>query len=191
MSLDRSQYLRERLSKLALSGETLTSLLFEECLFENCSLINCKLVKVRFLNCQFKDCLLSGVVPLDSRFVEVAFRGSKVNAIDWTKTQEIRELSFQDCQVNFSNFRFLKLPGLKMSRCQVKDSDFVESDLTGADFKYSDLENSLFFKTNLSSADFKGALNYRIDARQNTLKKARFSLPEALVLLDSLDIIIE
>jgi fluoroquinolone resistance protein len=191
MSLERSQYVKEKLVKLSLSGETLNSVLFEDCLFELCSLVNCKLVKVRFINCQFKDCLLSGVVPMDSRFLEVAFRGSKVNAVDWTKTQEIRDLSFQDCQVNFSNFRFLKLEGLKMTRCQVKDSDFVESDLSGADFKYSDLENSLFFKTNLTSADFKGAVNYHIDVRQNTLEKARFSLPEALVLLNSLDIIVE
>lgn len=37
-------------------------------------------------------------------------------------------------------------------------------------------------------ANFIGARNYAIDPTQNTLKKAKFSLPEAMSLLRSLDI---
>ena len=45
--------------------------------------------------------------------------------------------------------------------------------------------------TNLSSADFSGAQNYQIDANENTIKKAIFSLPEALSLLSTFDIKIQ
>jgi uncharacterized protein YjbI with pentapeptide repeats len=78
-----------------------------------------------------------------------------------------------------------------MTDCEVKDADFAEADLSNGDFKNTDFEKTRFFKTNLSGADFKGARNYSIDARNNTLKKTRFSYPEVLTLLNSLDIIIE
>jgi uncharacterized protein YjbI with pentapeptide repeats len=85
----------------------------------------------------------------------------------------------------------LKLPGIKLIDCEAKEVDFIETDLTNGVFKKTDLENSQFFKTNLSGADFSSARNYSIDVRNNILKKTRFSMPEALALLDGLDIIIE
>jgi hypothetical protein len=42
----------------------------------------------------------------------------------------------------------------------------------------------------LTQADFTGATNYAIAASLNTLKKTKFSLPEAMSLLYSLDIIL-
>jgi len=42
----------------------------------------------------------------------------------------------------------------------------------------------------LTEADFTGAKNYAIAASSNTLKKTKFSLPEAMGLLYSLDIVL-
>ena len=78
-----------------------------------------------------------------------------------------------------------------MVNCEAKEVDFIETDLSKGDFHQTDFENSRFFKTNLSSANFKGSKNYSIDVKANILKKTRFSLPEVLLLLNSLDIIIE
>ncbi|MBU0570367.1 pentapeptide repeat-containing protein [Patescibacteria group bacterium] len=66
------------------------------------------------------------------------------------------------------------------------DSNFVNVSFTNTDF-----EKSVFSKTNLAKANFNGAKNYYIDVRQNNIKKAHFSLPEALSLLNSLDVIID
>ena len=41
---------------------------------------------------------------------------------------------------------------------------------------------------NLTEADFTGAKNYAIAPGMNTLKKTKFSLPEAMSLLYNLDI---
>lgn len=78
-----------------------------------------------------------------------------------------------------------------MVNCEAKETDFTDTDLSYGDFKNTDFEKSRFFKTNLSYADFKGAKNYFIDTKNNTLKKTRFSLPEALSLLNTLDIILD
>jgi uncharacterized protein YjbI with pentapeptide repeats len=123
--------------------------------------------------------------------VDSSFSGSKVIGLDWTKAQHIEGISFDNCQLNYSNFRMLKLKKLKMTGCEAKEADFTEADLSAGDFSNTDFEKSIFFKTNLNAADFTGARNYYIDARVNTLKKAKFSLPEALSLLDGLGVVIE
>ncbi|MBN1189900.1 MAG: pentapeptide repeat-containing protein [Dehalococcoidales bacterium] len=191
MSFDLDSYYREKFSGVSLAQEKLESIRFEECEFEGCSLVECRMVKCRFLNCRFKGCILSAVNPLGSRFSEDKFEDSKVIGCDWTRAQHVEELDFRDCQVSYSNFKLLKLEGLKLVNCEAKEVDFIETGLSRGVFKNTDFENSRFFKTDLSLADFRGAKNYNIDVRNNTLKKARFSLPEALSLLNGLDIILD
>jgi uncharacterized protein YjbI with pentapeptide repeats len=85
----------------------------------------------------------------------------------------------------------LKIPKAKIINCEAKEVEFTETDFTGAVFTETNFEKSQFFKTNLSEADFRGARNYDIDIINNTIKKAKFSYPEAVSLLNNLDIIIE
>jgi fluoroquinolone resistance protein len=191
MSFVKEEYYREELSGLALDKEVITSRLFEECRFSACSFVDCKFEKCRFLNCKFTSCILSAISPVDCRFIEVEFQQSKVIGIDWTRAARAEDLVFIGCQINYSNFKMLKLPKIKITGCEAKEVDFIETDLTGGDFRNTDFASSRFFKTNLSEADFRGAKNYFIDTRNNILKKARFSLPEVLTLLSSLDIVIE
>jgi len=184
-------YYQEKLVKHSFSSEDIQSRVFEECEFNNCSFIGCKFEKCRFLNCKFIDCDLSTIIPMNCHFTEVQFIKCKAIGIDWTKTQKIKNLSFSECLLNYSNFRLLKLPEIKMVKCEAKEVDFIETDLSDGDFKNTDFEQSIFFKTNLTNADFSRATNYFIDIKTNTLNKTRFSLPEALSLLNNSDIIIE
>jgi len=68
--------------------------------------------------------------------------------------------------------------------------DFREADLAKTNFDGTDLSESLFLNTNLSKADFSGAKNYAISPEKNTLKGAKFSLPEAMSLLFNLDLVL-
>jgi fluoroquinolone resistance protein len=181
MNFKKNNYFQEKFSKISVSGKTIKSREFEDCEFAGC----------RFLNCKFLSSILSAINPVDSSFIEIKFTKSKVIGFDWTKASKIRDLSFNDCQINDSNFRLLKLPGIKITNCEAKDVDFTEADLSEGNFKNTSFKESRFFKTNLTKANFKGAKDYQIDARHNTLKETHFSLPEALSLLNSLDIIID
>jgi hypothetical protein len=49
----------------------------------------------------------------------------------------------------------------------------------------------MFSSTNLTKADLSTAKNYHIPPEQNILKGTRFSLPEAMSLLYSMDIILD
>ena len=128
---------------------------------------------------------------MNSFITDVEFSKCKVIGCDWTKASQIHGLDFAGCQINYSNFAMLKLPKIKITGCEAREVDFSETDLSGGSFNGTDFERSVFFKTNLTKADLTGAVNYIIDPRNNTLKKTRFSLPEALSLLSCLDIIIE
>jgi fluoroquinolone resistance protein len=191
MTFPVASYYREQFSRLASSDETITSREFEECEFTGCSFIGGKFEKCRFVNCKFDDCVLSAVVPMDCRFTDVEFRKCKVIGIDWTKTGKVRGLDFEKCQVNYSNFRFLKIPRTRIVNCEAREADFTEAGLRNGDFRNTDFEKSRFFKTDLSGANFRGATNYSIDVTNNVLKKACFSLPEAMSLLKGLDITVD
>ena len=78
-----------------------------------------------------------------------------------------------------------------MVNCEAKEVEFTEADLSQGNFSGTDFENSQFAKTNLAKADFRGAKNYFLDIRHSNIKKARLSMPEALSLLTSLDVIID
>lgn len=69
--------------------------------------------------------------------------------------------------------------------------NFEEANLSKANCTKSDFKQALFKRTNLTETNFTGALNYAINPQENTFKKTRFSLPEAVSLLYNLDIILE
>ena len=191
MSLSEDNYYERKFAKLSLEKEAIRAKTFEQCEFDGCIFVDCKFEKCRFIDCKFSECVLSAIDPIGSRFSDVTFAKSKVIGFDWTKTQEIRGLAFNSCQVNYSNFRLLKLDRIKMLSCEAKEVSFIETDLSNGDFRNTDFEQSRFFKTDLSGADFRGARNYFIDVKNNVLTKARFSLPEALALLNGLGVIID
>ena len=191
MAFTKKLYYREKFVKTVLTEERIQARVFEECEFNNCSFTGCKFESCKFLNCKFNECDLSSVIPMGCHFTDVRFLRCKAIGIDWTKAQKMRDISFIECLINYSNFTLLKLPKLKMIKCEAKEVTFIETDLSDGDFKSTDFEKSTFFKTDLTNADFGKAINYFIDIKTNTLKKTHFSLPEAMSLLNALDIIID
>jgi uncharacterized protein YjbI with pentapeptide repeats len=108
----------------------------------------------------------------------------------WPKEKLLEPITFSKCVINHSTFIGLSLPEIKIVECIAHEVDFREANLPQADFSHTDLSGSLVINTNLTQADFTHARNYAINASLNTLKKTRFSLPEAMSLLHSLDIVL-
>jgi uncharacterized protein YjbI with pentapeptide repeats len=129
----------------------------------------------------------------DTSFSETRFVGSKAVGVNWalaawpgyTVESPIR---FEDCVLNYSTFIGLTLHKIGFTGCTASDVDFSEADLTEADFANAVLTKSRFRQTNLTRANFVGATEYSIDITANTVTKARFSFPEAMALLYSVDI---
>lgn len=188
-----SQYADQVFSGQNLDGLQIISSDFFECTFTHCTFIETQLKKCRFVNCTFNSCDLSlGKLP-ESIFIETSFHESKIIGVNWAQaggpaTDLGVPINFRKSTLNHCTFIGLKLQGIQIISCQAVNVDFREADLSNADFSGSDLSESLFIHTKLSGADFSQARNYMIDPGLNELKKAKFSLPEAMALLYNMDI---
>jgi fluoroquinolone resistance protein len=184
-------YYKETFTGLTYTNNKIADKEFEDCLFEKCIFIDCVFENCRFLDCTFSECSISATKPFNSQFATVHFKDSKVMGVDWTRASSIRQLTFNHCNISYSNFSFLKLPQLQLIDCIAKEVNFNSTDLTAGVFTKTDFLQSIFSSTNLTRADFRHASNYGIDFHFNVLKKAKFSLPEAMSLLTSLEIELE
>ena len=187
----QSLYSDHAFIRVNLVGQTISGKEFEKCLFDKCTFLELSFSKCRFIDCVFSESMLSAIKLAGCIFFETTFRRSKVIGIDWSKTEKVRGLQFIECELNLSGFTFMKLPNLVIKNSSAKDVTFMEADCSGANFEGTDFEKSIFKQTNLSNANFQRAFNYAIDFKNNILRKAQFSLPEAASLLRGMDIVVK
>ena len=128
---------------------------------------------------------------LFARFEKSKLLGINWTQADWSSASFSHFVGFFDCVISHSTFIGLELTGIQIKNCVAHEVDFREVDLSKANFKGTDLAKSLFGNTNLTEADLSQAKNYQIDPGNNQLKQAKFSLPEAMALLYSMDIVIQ
>ncbi|MFC0268048.1 pentapeptide repeat-containing protein [Kushneria aurantia] len=180
-------------SEEVLEGRTLENSRFDSCSFTACHFAESLFKSCRFVECCFSDCNFSMAQFDGTLLSNVDFQRCKLIGIDWTRARwpsiNIPDaLSFEECVLNDSSFFSLYLAGAKMVGCRIHRVDFNEADCEEVDFSDSDLEGAAFRRTSLRGANFVDAINYNIDIFENDLKGAKFALPQAIALLNALDI---
>jgi fluoroquinolone resistance protein len=181
--------------EIHLEHSQLLSSEFYDCTFVRCSFVESVFRNCRFVNCAFQQCDLSLVQVPASTFSSTRFEDSKAIGVDWTQADWptaglANPVGFFRSAISHSTFIGLRLRGIQIRDCVAVDVDFREADLSQADFAGTDLAQSLFSDTDLTEADLSRARNYHIDPGRNVLRQARFSLPEAMSLLYSMDIVL-
>ena len=195
LSEEQKEYVAQEFKGLNHKGGVIRSKEFEACMF-----LKCCFQGGLFQHCAFRDCVfrasdLSFVRFDGCKFANCRFESCDLISIDWTQAAWpkawLREpVHYIECALNHSLFIGVSLRGVTMTRCVARNVDFEDCDMTRADCRFTDFTESRFLHTNLTQADFTGATNYVISAAANTLKKTKFSLPEAMALLYSLDIVL-
>lgn len=191
-------YLDETFKGSNYSNLTITGTEFKECLFVSCNFSDTVFKNCTFLECKFEDSDLSLAKVPGCIFKGVEFRKSKVIGVNWAEAswgkkgfyQLLHSIDFYECILNYSRFFGLELESIHIRDCVAREADFSEAILRKADLRKTDFENSIFRGTNLEGANLSEAKNYLISPTLNVIKKAIFTLPEALALLYSMDIII-
>lgn len=188
-----SEYTEQNFKKLTLRGGRADHKEFDHCTFVRCSLSETAFNYCTFRDCMFKDCDLRLIHVKGSAFINVKFEGSEVSYVNWTegawaKTGLLNSISFARCNISYCTFIGLTLKSFAATGCTAHDVDFSETNLTGAILTDTDFSESRFLHTNLSGADLTSATGYAISPLDNQIKKAKFSLPQALSLLAALDI---
>jgi uncharacterized protein YjbI with pentapeptide repeats len=84
----------------------------------------------------------------------------------------------------------MKLKKTPFTGCEIVSSDFLRSDLSETDFSNTVFRDVSFNGANLSKAVFIGAKGYLINPLFTNVKKAVFSLPDAVSMLEEMGIVI-
>lgn len=194
MNTDQREYTAQEFKKVVLKNGQVSQKEFGACTFIKCAFNETFFQDCNFQNCIFKNCDLSLVRLKGCSFTNTRFEDSQVIGVNWTETSWatskaiFKPVDFLGCVINYSTFMGLNLKKVVISKCTARDVSFEDANLTQANCSYTDFMNSRFMRTNLTETDFTGAKNYTIAASLNTLKKTKFSLPEAMSLLYNLDI---
>ena len=190
---DETEYVGDCFEKIEFLKGEVRSKEFVECCFVECDFSETIFRGCRFKECSFQKCNLSLIKVVDSLFAGVVFEDCKLIGVDWTQASLpavllSAPLAFLRCDISLSVFLGMVLKEMVMDDCRAHDVDFREADLSKGRLMRTDFAKSLFFETDLSETDLSHAKNYAIDIYQNRITKAKFSLPEAMSLLESMDI---
>jgi len=163
---------------------------FYDCTFTNCTFHEVDFRGSRFINCTFESCDLSLAQMSRAVFRGTVFKNCRMIGIDWSESSSPLMAGYFDCDLSYSSFAHLDYSKGKIIRCKAHEVYFWESNLSQTDFSETDFEDSQFKECDLSKADLSTARNYAISPNSNILKEARFSLPEAVSLLNHLGIVL-
>ncbi len=168
--------------------KNLDSIYFDDCTFIKCDFSKSNIYNCKFTECTFINCDLSLASLINSVFNDVSFENSKLIGLSWSKCDEPFDVKFDSCNISQNSFHLMDLRQMKFINSLIKDTGFEECNLERALFDNCDLELSVFINNNLQKANFETSKNYLIDPKQNDIKNAQFSLPEALSFLSLLPI---
>ncbi|ATH07758.1 hypothetical protein BIY24_07300 [Halobacteriovorax marinus] len=172
------------------SNETMESE-FVECHFTVKDLSSSSFKSSKIIECHFSGVNLSNIEVTNISIRDTKFHGCKIIGVNWSSIQTLSHVHFEECLMDMSTFQNLNLSGAKFINCSLVDVDFSESNLIKSSFYGSRLDGATFSNCNLSSADLRECRGYQIDPAITKIKKAKFSMPEALALLSAFDISIE
>ena len=196
MVLSSTDYFEESFKLLIQAPIEIRSSNFHDCIFEKCKLSESSFINCRFISSSFISCDLSLVQVPGSYFSGVHFEKCKAIGINWAQAywqgNGVREpIEFRNCALSHSTFLGVDIKASKFIGCELIGVDFRDANLSSVDFSSSDLNKSLFASTDLMRSDLSTARNYQIDPTKNNIKNAKFTMPEVMSLLYSMEIEIE
>lgn len=184
---EQTSFEKIREHNLSLADKT-----FSSCVFTGCDMSGCDFSSSLLENCEFIECNLSSVLLNNTRMPKVSFTGSKIMGVNFANAEPFAmTLSFTGCAIDSCNFCDMKLKKTIFSECELIATDFLRADLTEADFSGSSFRDVGFENTTLAKSDFTDAHGYVINPMSNNVRKAKFSLPDAVIMLEQMGIIIK
>jgi fluoroquinolone resistance protein len=160
--------------------------------FNNCDFGKQNFNHYEFTDCSFTNCDFSMANFDHLRLSNVKFINCKLLGVDFSKCTKFGfAVHFESSILNYCLFSKSNLKKTVFKKCTIKETVFTESELKSASFEECDLMDSTFEKCNLEECDFRTARNYSINPSDNKIKKAKFSYPAVLGLLNQYHISIE
>ena len=164
---------------------------YDGCTFTACNLAGADLSGFNFMDCEFTGCNFSLAKLVKTGLKGVRFKDCKLVGLRFDDCSEFNfEVRFEGCTLHLSSFYSRQLKKTVFKNCLLHETDFTDANLSGATFDQCDLHLAVFENTMLESADLSTAFHYTINPVRNRVKKARFSMPGVLGLLQSFGVVV-
>lgn len=159
--------------------------------FSEINLTDANLKSAMFLDCKFSHCNLSNVSFLNVVLKSVVFENCNLMGVNWTEVRKGGDYSFESCKLDYACFQSVDLRNFKFQDCTIREADFSGANLSKASLQGCELSGTSFANVNIEKADFRRARNYFIDPKFAKIKEAKFSFPDAIVLLTAMGVEVE
>jgi fluoroquinolone resistance protein len=190
--LDRESYEGEAIEGLDLTGAHLGGKEFYRCDFKGCDFTEAELAGSVFEDCSFHECNLSNPKVAGARLIKAEFFDCKVVGINFYHFDQLLfDSRFTGSRIQNCNFSELKMKRASFLDCRIDECDFEDAFLVEAKFDDSVFRETLFHGCDLERASFLEASGYAIDPRTNKVRKAVFSVPDVLSLVECLGVVIK
>lgn len=194
--MSEQYYENHKFEGLTLENELLERYEFIDCTFVGCTVEHCKLLNCVFSDCKFEKCSVANIEVKDSRMVFSEFVSCNLVGIDWLTLLPDGKFAIpisklQSCHLKYNTFTEVKFNKFDFSGTEIVRSMFAKCELGGSNFRRCKLNETEFFQCDIRKADFREASGYQIDIMTNKMKAAKFSYPDAICLLDGLELEIE
>ncbi len=157
--------------------------------FQEINLTEQDLKNAVFIECKFTSCNLSNHSLMNVVLRDVLFENCNLMGINWTEVRNVRNggsFGFKSCKLDYACFQSMDLRGVDFGASTIREADFSSANLSKANLSGGNYAGTSFANVNIEKADFRGAKNYFIDPAFAKLKQAKFSYPEALVLIQAM-----
>ena len=179
----------KRFEKIDFNPSNLSIGEYENCVFFQCDFSASSFSQIEFISCEFEECNLSNVALKKTSLKDVRFKNCKMLGLHFEDCNPfLFKISIDSCMLNLSAFYQSKLKNTQFKKSSLHEVDFTEAVLTQSNFSDCDLLHANFDRTNLEKSDFRTSYNYTFDPDKNNIKKAKFSIPEVIGLLNKYDI---
>lgn len=189
-------YESESFRDLSFAGKLLDNLTLVDCDFSGCTFDRCQLTRCVLTECRFTGCRITDPKFDYSQAKFLALKDCQLTGINWGLLMPANGFGepidiLTDCRLKYNFFTEMDLRKFSFTGSTLSGGTFADCNLTEASFSDCPLDGTEFFRCDLTAADFRDATGYKVDVPTCTLKRARFTLPEAANLLYSLGIRLE
>jgi uncharacterized protein YjbI with pentapeptide repeats len=178
-------------SDLTLAAADLSGKELARCTFRRCKLPESRWARTKLEDCVFEDCDLTGMAPHELALRGVVFKGTKLMGVDWTELGKLPDVSFERCDLRYASFVKQRLRATRFVGCIAREASFLEVDLGEADFTGTDLTGSTIRGCSLGKTNFSRAIGVLLDPQHNKVKGARIAIESAILLVQSLGMVVE
>ncbi len=144
---------------------------FEKNIFKNCSLKDIRFNDFFIKNVGFDNCYAHNTLIKASKIVCSIFKNSKLLGISFNSCIGV-DINFINCNIQFADFRNIKLTGTVFKDCNLREADFQSADLRGVVFKNCDLRETQFSFAKLTNTNFSGSKIEGIKVQYENLQGA-------------------